>query len=1218
MADDDKIVIPVEITTEDAKKALDDLASTASSAFDKVASKADDAADLASSKSPASAASSPSSDVLEPPAPTSEGLGDSANKLNDAAEKLSDAADKLKEQPGQRDDGGKRGAESASATPGTATTDNKSRDPSLDSGNKAATVNEPPIKTVVSESVDRLTSKLDEVAKIPSGPGHPDIGTPDNKSHDALRNGFDFGNKATDSTSRYPLPTTDDAPAKAAADSIQHLIYTAAKRAGITSDEFKQRHDEIYRDASGSAHTLSQALHAAGGNIDGRVTAATTTDDGTDALSGKLKNVGEVGDSAFKKIKGAIGDVSSGGGLGNIFSQFTSGAEGGEKAAEKLREAIHILHPVLEEAGVSLGNIGAFARLAGAGMGALGVAVGGTVLVALAKLADEADKTKRRLDLLSNAGRGGGESQYENLKKLAHELGVDPADLASGAETLFKGQQTARAADRTVTHSPTFVAGENEDAANRVQIFRGGNATPSSGLSSETLNTAIKAAIEAGRADNSSTKESVDALKGLYESTKGGKGLITTDALDNLPPAISEALAKALSGSGAGGTGQQFPQGAPDLRAFIARGGRVTGDQALLGLARTEPDLRKQADAIPPSVAQSLEHLEAAAKRAADALAGDLGIASAIEKLAKLIDGIAEAPDKLLHPRDYEPGGAKFIGPVSPAEAAEHEKFDPADFLLHGPKSLQQTPEEALTKLQSSDIWKNASKLLHGDLSNAYLPPETRGRDQATIPEQKQPQVPVAPRTTDEMLDRLLEHKPRGGRAPGESIDNALEQPDLLGRRNPFDQRQERPLSLDYDRTSDGLLIRRGPESQQPSQPEAAAPQILGPRSEAAPAPAQPNQQVASLGGEFQRFIDAVSSALRNANPRDLTQPSGEPTKNLGIRGEGVDNSQATSQIAALGVAAGEAAAKLRGIETPAAAAPQPATVAEGGHIRGAGTATSDSIPAMLSDGEYVLKEEAVRRIGVENLDAVNSGAAHLSRGGEVHHYADGGNVSATSTTLPPGHHQITATQDGGAIIDGVKYPHGSQILQDPVVQNAIKAAGATGDSDKPTHKSDFVGIFGGHVFDTEGSYAKGGLVAAFSRGGLAGNSIINAFTGSDHVDSHDSHVENSLVSMFAHGGHVGGGRASSVLQHFNTGGLAMRIAHFTAPPIMLAGGGAAARSAPEAATSEMEHWGTVDLRTDRADFKAATQRDTMRHLNASAQSAKRFSTGGKPGWYGG
>ena len=58
---------------------------------------------------------------------------------------------------------------------------------------------------------------------------------------------------------------------------------------------------------------------------------------------------------------------------------------------------------------------------------------------------------------------------------------------------------------------------------------------------------------------------------------------------------------------------------------------------------------------------------------------------------------------------------------------------------------------------------------------------------------------------------------------------------------------------------------------------------------------------------------------------------------------------------------------------------------ATGGYISGPGTGTSDSIPAMLSNGEYVLRSSAVDRIGIGTLNAMNAGA--------VPHFADGGSV---------------------------------------------------------------------------------------------------------------------------------------------------------------------------------------------------------------------------------
>jgi hypothetical protein len=65
---------------------------------------------------------------------------------------------------------------------------------------------------------------------------------------------------------------------------------------------------------------------------------------------------------------------------------------------------------------------------------------------------------------------------------------------------------------------------------------------------------------------------------------------------------------------------------------------------------------------------------------------------------------------------------------------------------------------------------------------------------------------------------------------------------------------------------------------------------------------------------------------------------------------------------------------------------------AEGGFIHGPGTATSDSILARVSRGEYVVKAAAVERVGVGFLDQVNRGYAD---GGVI-----GGATASTSTAV--------------------------------------------------------------------------------------------------------------------------------------------------------------------------------------------------------------------------
>lgn len=58
---------------------------------------------------------------------------------------------------------------------------------------------------------------------------------------------------------------------------------------------------------------------------------------------------------------------------------------------------------------------------------------------------------------------------------------------------------------------------------------------------------------------------------------------------------------------------------------------------------------------------------------------------------------------------------------------------------------------------------------------------------------------------------------------------------------------------------------------------------------------------------------------------------------------------------------------------------------ASGGYVRGKGTGQSDSIPAMLSNGEYVVRAAAVNQLGVPALNAINRGEIpSFVRGGSV------------------------------------------------------------------------------------------------------------------------------------------------------------------------------------------------------------------------------------------
>ena len=95
---------------------------------------------------------------------------------------------------------------------------------------------------------------------------------------------------------------------------------------------------------------------------------------------------------------------------------------------------------------------------------------------------------------------------------------------------------------------------------------------------------------------------------------------------------------------------------------------------------------------------------------------------------------------------------------------------------------------------------------------------------------------------------------------------------------------------------------------------------------------------------------------------------------------------------------------------------------ATGGFVSGPGSGTSDSIPAMLSNGEYVIRSAAVDRIGVGTLNRLNR-VGHFADGGYVGSGGSGGGfgpsivVNIENNTGMP----VDAEQTGGSF-DGEKW----------------------------------------------------------------------------------------------------------------------------------------------------------------------------------------------------
>lgn len=113
---------------------------------------------------------------------------------------------------------------------------------------------------------------------------------------------------------------------------------------------------------------------------------------------------------------------------------------------------------------------------------------------------------------------------------------------------------------------------------------------------------------------------------------------------------------------------------------------------------------------------------------------------------------------------------------------------------------------------------------------------------------------------------------------------------------------------------------------------------------------------------------------------------------------------------------------------------------ASGGYITGPGTGTSDSIPARLSHGEYVLNARATARVGQSFLDSINAlgSMPTASRPSRIAHYAGGGLVSASSNDAATSLH-ATFGLEQGLVLRHLESSEGEGVLLKVLSKNQNK-----------------------------------------------------------------------------------------------------------------------------------------------------------------------------------
>ncbi|CAJ0888357.1 hypothetical protein R1479_04404 [Ralstonia mannitolilytica] len=195
-------------------------------------------------------------------------------------------------------------------------------------------------------------------------------------------------------------------------------------------------------------------------------------------------------------------------------------------------------------------------------------------------------------------------------------------------------------------------------------------------------------------------------------------------------------------------------------------------------------------------------------------------------------------------------------------------------------------------------------------------------------------------------------------------------------------------------------------------------------------------------------FIQQEQTADAAASAAKLAQKSAETTAVVSMdaakAGAGAAASQASIPVVGPGLAIAAMAAMVAAVM---ALLGNVRKFAAGGLVSGAGTATSDSIPARLSAGEYVVRAAAVRQVGVAFLDSLNGLSAGPRLKGGALAFAAGGLVpEAKVAPAQPQMNQavrIVNAVDPGVTHDHLQSPAGEKVILNIIGRNAraIRAA---------------------------------------------------------------------------------------------------------------------------------------------------------------------------------
>jgi TP901 family phage tail tape measure protein len=153
------------------------------------------------------------------------------------------------------------------------------------------------------------------------------------------------------------------------------------------------------------------------------------------------------------------------------------------------------------------------------------------------------------------------------------------------------------------------------------------------------------------------------------------------------------------------------------------------------------------------------------------------------------------------------------------------------------------------------------------------------------------------------------------------------------------------------------------------------------------------------LGKDLGSYADAISEVASNM-PKSAQDTMSKLATSFGDNFQSVFDAELQKSAAEYGVDV-TSLKELIQRSLPGKDLP-PHKRAMGGYISGPGTSTSDSIPTMLSNGEYVIKADSVKKIGKGTLDKINNTGGMGIPGG-IGYRVGGGEAPAAAAAFAGG-----------------------------------------------------------------------------------------------------------------------------------------------------------------------------------------------------------------------